>query len=152
VTHSDNVHSSMQYHVLSILLHRPFLAQKTAGNSTSPKPPAASESEQGHAKVCRFSADKIAQIFRTYRSNYTLVSRTRLPPSHSPWSSLTRTAQHSHLRRPRRLHRRRNPRLQRQRRTKRRPRRLAPFLSGFGQESLRDERHVVLVQPVDPCH
>jgi hypothetical protein len=72
---SANGPSSMQYHVLLILLHRPFLAQKTADNSTSQKSPAASESEQEHAKVCRFAAGKIAQIFRAYRSHYTLVSQ-----------------------------------------------------------------------------
>ena len=76
--------SSMQYHVLLILLHRPFLSQ--ADKSTSPEVPTASESEQAHAKVCRFSADKIAQIFRAYRSNYTLVSQT--PPWPAVSSSL----------------------------------------------------------------
>jgi hypothetical protein len=124
----------MQYHVLSILLHRPFLVQKTADKSTNPKSAAASESEQGHAKVCRFSADKIAHIFRAYRSHYTLVSQILSPPvMNFPDEE---TAQHPHLRRPRRLHRRRHPRLQRQRSAERRPRSVPALLQSAGQESL----------------
>ena len=68
----------MQYHVLLILLHRPFLSR--ADKSSTSKPSAASESEQAHAKVCKFSADRIAQIFRAYRSHYTLVSKPFPPP------------------------------------------------------------------------
>jgi hypothetical protein len=65
----------MQYHVLLILLHRPFLPQ--ADKPTPCKPSTASESQQGHAKVCKFAADKISQIFRAYRSHYTIVSKPR---------------------------------------------------------------------------
>jgi hypothetical protein len=73
----------MQYYVLLILLHRPFLPGLSRVATGPPRqgPIATPQHEDVHASVCSFAAEKITHIFRAYSSHYTLVSRFTLTSS-----------------------------------------------------------------------
>lgn len=60
----------LQYNVVMILLHRPFIMLKTEKEKKTTRLGAASH----HMKECRTSAETITNIFKSYRNHYSLVS------------------------------------------------------------------------------
>src|SRR3954471_11343815 len=80
---------SMQYYVLLILLHRPFLPglHRVANGPPRAAPIATPQHEDVHAPACSFAAENITHIFRAYRSHCTLVSVFPLSLRRTmPWS------------------------------------------------------------------
>ncbi|PVH71472.1 hypothetical protein DL98DRAFT_471585 [Cadophora sp. DSE1049] len=66
-------HLHLQYHVVVILLHRPFLPSfRHAFGRTEAEFNVKTIQQELHSRICRESAEKIAYIFRSYRANYTL--------------------------------------------------------------------------------
>jgi hypothetical protein len=67
---------SIQFHVAMLLLHRPFargFRRKPSGEIDEPE--REDDQEDIHTASCRVSAEKMANIFRIYHSNYNLVSQ-----------------------------------------------------------------------------
>ncbi|RDW65071.1 hypothetical protein BP6252_10722 [Coleophoma cylindrospora] len=59
----------LQYHVISILLHRPFLRRRSP---TTPLSELLSTNDYSHNNTCTASAEAISNIVRAYRNHYTL--------------------------------------------------------------------------------